>query len=118
MEMPFDVPLDAPRGAPHVHGERGDRDGCGNGQQPFPQCLVGSPLEEIGGTDAQQDGDGNAHVHRRDQIAPPALAEIRQADGDNQECFEPLAEGDYKRLEHVWDPETRLNLKMSDQSTR
>ena len=35
-EMPFDVALDAPRGAPHVDGERRDRHRRDDREQTFP----------------------------------------------------------------------------------
>ena len=43
----------------------------------------------------------DAPVHRRNQLGPLALAQIGEADGNNQEGFEPFAEGDDKRLQHM-----------------
>ena len=43
--MPFDLALDPPRGAPHVHGQRGDRHGRDERQHAFPQRLVRGLLE-------------------------------------------------------------------------
>ena len=39
-------------------------------------------------------------VHGRDQLAPPALAQVRKADRDDEEGFEPFTKRDDERLQH------------------
>ena len=52
----------------------------------------------------------DAPVDRGNQRAAPGLLEVGQADGDDQEGFEPFAEGDDERLKHGsrTGPELRL----------
>ena len=54
----------------------------------------------ITGADAQKHRDADAPMHSRDEIGTPALLEIRQADGDNEEGFEPFSKSDDERLKH------------------
>ena len=46
----------------------------------------------------------DAPVHGWDQLSPPALAQVGQADGDDQEGFEPFAQGDDERLAALRSP--------------
>ena len=46
LQMSFDVSLDALRGAPHVHRQRGHRHGRGERENAFPQRLVGGAVEQ------------------------------------------------------------------------
>ena len=64
--------------------------------------------------------DRDAPVDGRDQLAAAALAEVGQADGDDEKGLEAFAEGDDKRLKHdldpgcllVGQPQTRLSLRI------
>ena len=50
---------------------------------------------------------GDAPMHRRQQLAPPGLLQIGKADRHDEKGFEPFAEGDHERLEHV-SPATQI----------
>ena len=45
-------------------------------------------------------GQHDAPVHGGNQFAPAALAEVGEADGDDEEGFEPFPERDDERLQH------------------
>ena len=66
--------------------------------------MVGSALKEQGGTDTDEDRQGDAPVDGGNQLVAAALAQIRKADGDNQKRLESFAEGDDKRLKHACNP--------------
>ena len=113
------------RGAPHVHGQGGDRDGRGNRQHAFPQRLVRRLLEQVRRANAEQDRQADAPVHRGDQLAAAALAEVGQADGDDQERLEAFPESDDECLQHAIGAgsiKMRINLSLKfsicDQSGR
>ena len=44
----------------------------------------------------------DAPMNRRNQLGAVALAQIRQADGDDEERFEAFAKSDDKRLQHMF----------------
>ncbi len=70
-------------------------------EHPFPQRLISRLIEQPSGPDAQHNRRGDAPMHRRNQLGPLALAQIGEADRNNQEGFEPFAKGDDKRLQHM-----------------
>ncbi len=45
--------------------------------------------------------NADAPVHGGNQLAPAALAQIREADGDDEERLEPLAQRDHECLQHA-----------------
>jgi hypothetical protein len=61
-------------------------------------------VEQVGRANADEDRKRDAPVHRGDQIAPPALAKIRKADGDDQKRFQTFTKGDDKSLKHWMRP--------------
>src|ERR1700682_3303062 len=81
--------------------------------------MVGRPLEQHRRADADQDRQRDAPANRRDQLQPAALPQIREADGDDEEGFEPFAERDDERLVHVKSVplKMRLSLRISVQCT-
>ena len=68
---------------------------------PFEPFLVGGVVEQVAAGRADHDGGDDAPVDGRARSRAPALAQVGQADGDDQEGFEPFAEGDDERLQHV-----------------
>ena len=92
MKMAFDVALDALCRAPHMHGERRHRHRGDKCQQTFPERLVRSALEQDGRTDAQRHGDSDAEPDGADEFVSTALAQVRQADGNDEKGLEPFAE--------------------------
>ena len=100
LQLAFDFALDAPRGAPHVHGQRGHRDGRDERQNAFPQRLVGGAGKEPAGDDAEDHRNGDAPLHGRHQMPAAALAQIREADGDDEEGLEAFAKRDDECLQH------------------
>src|SRR5439155_4766182 len=99
-QMPFDVVFDLSRRAPHVEGERRDRNpGC-DGQYAFPERLIGRASKKEGGANAYRHGQRNAPAYRRDKLATAPLLQVRNADSNNQEGLETFAQSDDKRLNH------------------
>jgi hypothetical protein len=111
VEVSFDVVLDAPGGTPHVDGERRHGKGGRNGEDAFPERLIGRTLEEERGADTERDRDGNAQPHGGHELLATAFAQVGEADGDDEKGLEPFPQGDYERLEHG-ESKTRFNLKM------
>ena len=93
-------PLICRPGPPHVHRERQHRHGRHERQRPFEPLLVGGVEEQVATDAAHRHGDDDAPVHGLGQLAASALAQVREADGDDQEGFESFAEGDDERLQH------------------
>ena len=115
VQVLLDLALHAPAGPPHVDGQRGHGDGRHEGQRPIQPLLVGGVVEQVPPAGADGDGGDNAPVDGLGQLGAPALAQVRQADGHDEERFEPFPERDDERLQH--DPNTpntlelRLNLR-------
>ena len=65
-----------------------------------PNRMIARPGEQQACPDAQGDGGRDAPVDGRDQRAPARLAQVREADGDNEERFEPFPESDDEGLQH------------------
>ena len=89
-QLPFDLALDAPRRAPHVHGQRRHRHGGDQREDAFPERLIRGARKQLAGEDAEDDRDANAPVHRRDEMTAAALPQKREADGDDEEGLEAL----------------------------
>ena len=68
---------------------------------PSHKRLVRRALEQVGGADAQQHRHADAHMHGRNQFSAVALAQIGQADGDDEKRLEALAERDHECLQHT-----------------
>ena len=100
LEPPFDVPLDVPAGPPHVDDERADQSGRDQGQDALPERLIGGPGEEDARDDADDDRRDDAPVHRRDQAVPTRFSEVGEADGHDEERFQPFPQRHDERLQH------------------
>ena len=77
-----------------------DRRGGDEGERTVEPFLVQRVEEQIAADGADRDGDADAPVDGRGQRRASRLAQVRQADGDDQESFEALSKGDDKRLQH------------------
>ena len=99
-EVPFDVALDAPRGAPHVDGQRRHRTAATSASTPSQSAWFEARWNRYAAPMLMQHRERDAPVHGGHQLAPPALAQIREADGDDEKGFEPFAKGDDERLQH------------------
>ena len=54
-------------------------------------------------------------MNGRNELAPPGLPQVGEADGDDEKRLEPFPEGDDERLEHVppWQTRNRPGLLSS-----
>jgi len=123
----FDVALHAPARAPHVDDHPRDRHGRNQGERPFEPFLVGGVIQQVAAEDADGERDGDAPVHGGCQGDAPRLAQVRQADGDDEKGFEAFPKSDDERLEHDWSrpvnetqsqDEKPVYLLISDRSSR
>src|SRR5204862_259375 len=88
--------------------------------RPVKRLAVGKDIrfgELVKSLDRQLD-DEHQQEDGGHQLVAAALAQIRKADGDNQERLESFAERDDKRLEHPCNPiKMRSDLRMTGQFT-
>jgi hypothetical protein len=100
LEVSFDFAFNLAAGTPHVDRQREHRHGGDERERPFEPFLIGRIEQQVPAGAAHGDSDGDAPVDGLGQLAPAALSEIREADGDNQKRFESFAESDDERLQH------------------
>src|SRR5947209_2604185 len=87
-------------GPPHMDSERSNRDRRYDGQDAFPERLIGRAGEQEGGADTDRHGERYAPPDGGNEFPAPALLQVRKADGDDEEGFKTFAQGDDKRLDH------------------
>src|SRR5580765_825017 len=90
-EMSLDFALHPPAGSPHVDRQRRYRNGGDESQRTLEPFLVGGVVQEVTAEGADRDRCRDAPVNSLRQLPPPALAQVRKADGDDEERFQPLA---------------------------
>ena len=103
-----------PARAPHLHRQGGHRDRRDEGQRPFEPFLVRRPIEEVSAGGADGEGGDDAPVNRANQLRPPRLPKISEADRDNQEGFDAFPQGNDEGLEHGGSlSKMRLSLRIA-----
>ena len=92
MQPRLDVALDA---APPATYERSARRRARQHQRKktFPEGLITRALQQNTEADAHGHGCGDPPTNGGDELRSSGLAEVGQADCDDEKGFEPLAEG-------------------------
>ncbi len=100
LQPSLDVAFHAAAGAPHVDGHPAHRHGGDERERTVEPFLIQRVEQQVAAERAHGDGDADAPVHCGGERRTTRLAEVRQADRDDQKSFETLAKRDDKRLEH------------------
>ena len=104
LQPAFDIALHPASGTPHVDDHPGHRGGGDDGERPVEQFLIGRIEQRVAAEQAGANRSGDPPVDGGDQAGATGLAQVGQADGDDEERFEPFPEGDdeglKERLDH------------------
>src|SRR5262245_43505298 len=111
--MPFDILLDVPGGSPHVDRQRRDRNRGDNPKDALPESLICRAGEQKRRANADGNRETNSPVDRREEPKTTALFQKGDADGNDEEGFEPFTQSDDECLKHVSVPSGWLNENQS-----
>jgi hypothetical protein len=63
-------------------------------------CTIIGVIQQVAAERADRDRDDDAPPHGADQGVTPRLAQVREADGNDEKGLEAFPERDDERLEH------------------